>query len=105
MPDEQLAQALGRGEVARHSAVVGELALGSIATRSAFLRALDGLESVTVARDQDVRNLVEQRRLFGRGLGWVDAHLLASTLITPGCRLWTRDKRLALIAAEVGAAG
>ena len=89
-PDQQLTQALGRGEVARHPAV---------------LSALDGLPSVTVARDQDVRDLVERRRLFGRGLSWVDVHLLASTVITPGCRLWTRDKRLALTAAEVGAAG
>ena len=48
--------------------------------------------------------MVDERALFGRGLGWVDVHLLAATLLTPGLRLWTRDRRLHAVAEEIGLA-
>jgi len=100
--DRDLAAALQADQVVRHPAVAGELALGSIATRSEFLEALDGLPCVRIAHDHEVRGLVEARRLWGRGLCWTDVHMLASTLVTPDCRLWTRDKRLRLAAVELG---
>lgn len=62
------------------------------------------LPAVTVAREIDVRRLVDGVPLWGRGLSLVDAHLLASTLITPGCRLWTRDRRLAAAARGLAVA-
>jgi predicted nucleic acid-binding protein len=100
--DDDLGAALHAAQVVRHPAVVGELALGSIATRSEFLEALDGLPCVRIADDREVRGLVGAHRLWGRGLGWTDVNVLASTLVTPGCRLWTRDKRLRLAAIELG---
>ncbi|MGI8523475.1 MAG: type II toxin-antitoxin system VapC family toxin [Nocardioides sp.] len=93
--DRRLLDLLEKNAVATHPHVLGELALGTLQDRSAVLELLGRLPTVTVARESDVRRLVEDVPLWGRDLGLVDAHLLAATLITPGCRLWTRDRRLA----------
>ena len=71
------------------------------AERSAHHRVglLDGLASLPVAAPGEIRHLVEARRLHGRGIGYVDVALLAACLLSPGTRLWTRDRRL-LAAAE-----
>jgi predicted nucleic acid-binding protein len=82
--------------------VVGELALGSLRERSSVLAALSGLPWANGATHHEVMTLVEQRKLFGIGLSLVDAHLLASVLVTARARLWTRDKRLHAVAAELG---
>lgn len=82
--------------------VVGELALGNLGGRAQVLGLLAQLPSATVATHDEVMRLVEQNRLYGRGLGLVDAHLLASTLLTPGARFWTRDKRLRGAAETLG---
>ena len=65
---------------------------------------LDALPLVAVASDSEVRLLVERRRLAGRDIGWVDAHLLASALISHS-DLWTTDGRLGVVAAEIGVLG
>jgi predicted nucleic acid-binding protein len=101
-PDDDLKALLEKGLVCVHPVVTGELALGSIRDRQEFLTLLDALARTRVATEADVRHLVEARRLHGRGLGYGDAHLLASTLITPDCRLWTRDEALGAAAAELG---
>ena len=93
--DRGLAEMLEKNVVGTHPAVIGELALGKIQDRSAVLTLLERLPGVAVARETEVRRLVEEAPLWGRGLSLVDAQLLASTLITPGSRLWTRDRRLA----------
>lgn len=82
--------------------VIGELALGNLADRPAVLEAMLGLPASELASHDEVLALVESRWLFGRGLGFIDAHLLASTLLSEGSRLWTRDKRLAAAAQELG---
>ncbi|MEM9605519.1 MAG: type II toxin-antitoxin system VapC family toxin [Pseudomonadota bacterium] len=99
--DPALVTALLDGRVVCHPHIIGELALGSLAHRVAILTLLRALPGVTVAQDDEVLTVIEQRQLFGRGIGFVDCHLLASLLLTPGTALWTRDKRLADVAAEL----
>jgi predicted nucleic acid-binding protein len=99
--DARLVGLLERSEVLTHSMVVGELALGSIAPREVLLDSLESLPHATEASPAEVRHLVESRQLYGRGIGLVDAHLLASVLLTPRARLWTRDRRLGTIAREL----
>jgi predicted nucleic acid-binding protein len=100
-PDELLAVLLARHEVVAHPFVIGEIALGSIHNRSAVLASLEELPRTDLATDEDVLSLIEQHRLYGRGIGYVDAHLLAATRLTPATSLWTRDRRLRDVAAEL----
>ncbi len=87
-----------------HPWVTGELALGHLSRRSEILGLLHNLPQATVATDDEVLTLIGKRQLFGLGIGYVDAHLLAATALTPATRLWSRDKRLALVAAQHGLA-
>ena len=97
-----LVDLLERDQVCVHQSVITELALGVLKNRSFFLKMLDRLMIVRNVDDQGVRHLVEERRLWGRGLSAVDAALLASVVVTPGVSLWTRDKRLRQAARDVG---
>jgi predicted nucleic acid-binding protein len=85
-----------------HPFVLGELALGSLSDRAVVLELLRGLPSAAVAGPSECLMLVDRHRLHGRGIGYVDLHLLASALITEGATLWSRDKRLHTIASEIG---
>lgn len=98
--DEQLAGLLDAGLVVTHPMVIGELALGTLRDRSTVLRLLAQLSPVQTAYAEDVLALVEARRLHGQGLSLVDAHLLASALITGDVRIWTRDRHLATVAHD-----
>lgn len=98
-----LVDLLERDQVCVHQSVITELALGNLKNRSILLKALERLMIVRNVDDQGVRHLVEERRLWGRGLSVVDAALLASAVVTPGVSLWTRDKRLRQAARDVGA--
>jgi predicted nucleic acid-binding protein len=100
--ERHLVELLEQAQVLVHPVVVAEIALGSVRDRATVLSLLDALPSSRPATDPEVRRLVDERALWGRGLGFGDAHLLASTLITPGGRLWTRDKRPRAAAAELG---
>ena len=97
-----LVDLLERDQVCVHQSVITELALGVLKNRSFFLKMLERLMIVRNVDDQGVRHLVEERRLWGRGLSAVDAALLASVVVTPGVSLWTRDKRLRQAARDVG---
>jgi len=99
--DTHLVELLELSEVLTHSMILGELALGSIQRREAMLDSLTSLPGCVEAHPDEVRHLTESRRLHGKGIGLVDAHLLASALLTPGTRLWTRDRRLGLVAREL----
>ncbi|MBV8706532.1 MAG: type II toxin-antitoxin system VapC family toxin [Acidobacteriaceae bacterium] len=96
-----LAALLEEGSVLIHPFVIGELACGNLKSRSQLLGDLHQLPSVQLMRDDEVLELVERRKLWGRGLGWVDMHLLASALFT-GCVLWTADRSLKQAAIETG---
>ena len=97
-----LVDLLERDQVCVHQSVITELALGNLKNRSFFLKMLERLMIVRNVDDQGVRHLVEERRLWGRGLSAVDAALLASVVVTPGVSLWTRDQRLRQAARDVG---
>lgn len=93
-----------RDRVRVHPYVIGEISLGSLRDRSTVLRALNDLPRVPVATPDEVFYLIEQQQLFSRGIGYVDASLLASAKLQPGVTLWTRDKRLKKIADELALA-
>ncbi len=95
----RLATFLQEGEVLIHPWVIGELACGTLRNRSEVLELLQGLPTATVASDAEVLLLIERDRLMGRGIGYVDAHLLASARLNH-CRLWTQDRRLAAVTEE-----
>jgi predicted nucleic acid-binding protein len=83
-----------------HPFIVGELACGNLRKRSEILSMLNALPKAESVEHEEVFGFVEARRLYGRGIGWVDAHLLASTLLT-GCSIWTFDKPLRRVAAAL----
>lgn len=95
-----LARALESGRVLMHPFVVGELACGNLEQRDEVLRLLGDLPAAPTATDQEVLELIERRALMGRGIGYIDVHLLASTALAADARIWTRDRRLARVAAE-----
>ena len=97
---ERLKGLLFDEQVLCHPFVVGELACGTRQKRSEILRMLKALPEAHLLEHEEVLNFLESRRFYGRGIGWVDAHLLASTLLT-GCRLWTLDKPLRRVAADL----
>jgi predicted nucleic acid-binding protein len=98
-----LGERLRRGDVVMHPFVVAELACGNLANREATLELLQQLRSVTVAEHDEVMNFIHARKLYGRGVGYVDVHLLAAAAIED-CRLWTVDKRLSVVANSIGIA-
>ena len=102
--DPELGELLRDGQVLAHPWVTGELALGHLSRRSEILGLLHNLPQATVATDDEVLTLIDERQLFGLGIGYVDAHLLAATTLTTAARLWTRDKRLAAVAGQHGLA-
>ncbi len=99
-----LTELLDDGEILGHPFVLGELALGNLRQRDAFLSDLRDLPQAIVAEDEEVLHLIDRHALFGRGIGYVDAHLLAAARLTAGSKLWTRDRRLQAVAAQLGLA-
>jgi predicted nucleic acid-binding protein len=98
--DSALTRLLEIGQVLAHPFVIGELALGHLRQRRPILDALHDLPQATVATDVEVLAFIDRQQLTGLGIGYVDVHLLASVQLTPGARLWTRDKRLHAVATE-----
>jgi predicted nucleic acid-binding protein len=102
--DHALSQELARNNIRMHPFVVTELLLGNLPDRSNTLALLDQLPKVLVANPYEVRRMIEAHSLFQRGIGFVDVHLLAATLITAGTTLWSRDSKLKNTAAALGIA-
>jgi predicted nucleic acid-binding protein len=96
-----LATALEGGRVMMHPFVLGELACGNLQNRREVLRLLNALPAAPTATDPEALDFIERRALMGRGLGYIDVHLLASTALAADARMWTRDRRLAAVAAEL----
>ena len=99
--DPQMTSFLLAGRIAMHPFVVAEIALGSLHNRSRRLQEMDLLLSVQVAQLEAVRHMIEAHALYSRGIGLTDAHLIASCLLSPGTRLWTRDKDLRKVATAL----
>jgi predicted nucleic acid-binding protein len=93
---------LNSERILMHPFVIGEIALGNLKNREKLLFDLSTIPKVHIARDEDVQSLIENKKLCGLGIGYVDAHLIASTLLTKSTRFWTSDKRLAKVAEMLG---
>jgi predicted nucleic acid-binding protein len=102
--DAQLVDLLERATVITHPFVVGELACGILGDRSSILELLQDLPAAAVAEGEEVLGFIERHVLHGKGIGYVDVHLLASVALTEGAKLWTRDKRLRVVAQTLGCA-
>ncbi|QPF92796.1 type II toxin-antitoxin system VapC family toxin [Bradyrhizobium commune] len=102
--DERLAGLLNHGDIVIHPFVIGELLLGGVPKGSDMLDDLNTLPRATVAGNDEVLEFIVKRRLTGLGIGYVDAHLLASTILTAEASIWTRDKRLLAAARSLNLA-
>ena len=99
--ESQLTNLLNQERVLTHPYVIGEISLGSLQNRKAVLDALFDLPTVLVATPEETLYLIESETLFNRGIGFVDASLLASARLQTCTTIWTRDKRLKKVADEL----
>jgi predicted nucleic acid-binding protein len=89
-----LVRLLDTRQVLTHQFVIGEIALGNLRDRLVILGLFDRLPRVVAASEKEVLHFIDRHRLFGVGIGYIDAHLLAAVQLTPGATLWTSDRRL-----------
>ena len=92
---------LSEGRVVCHPFIIGELACGNLQNHSDILSLLQALPGAVVAEPKEVMQFIENHRLMGKGLGYIDFHLLAAAKLT-GVTLWTLDKRLREVAINLG---
>lgn len=102
--DAGLVDLLMRSAVVMHPFVVGEIACGSLRDRKSILGLLQDLPAAVVANGDEVLHFIERHALHGKGIGYVDVHLLASVALSERTRLWTRDLKLRRVAAALGCA-
>jgi predicted nucleic acid-binding protein len=100
--NKEMRKQLNQGRIVTHPFILAELALGSLKERARTLALLDLLPQVRVAHTNEVRAMIEARRLYGLGIGLTDTYLIASIFINPPTLLWTRDKRLRRVAEALG---
>ena len=98
---EKLATLLNSCLVYTHPFVIGELACGNLQNRKEILLLLTDLPQVSTASDAEVLFFIEEHKLMGQGIGYIDAHLLASVSLHRPSRIWTKDKRLNALASEL----
>jgi predicted nucleic acid-binding protein len=96
-----LETSLGAGQVVCHPFIIGELACGNLKNRSRIRSLLNTLPKAHLAEHDEVMHIIEKYRLMGKGLGYIDMHLLASAMLT-NVPLWTRDKRLIIASQALG---
>jgi hypothetical protein len=99
-----LAARLEAGAVLGHPWVIGEIALGHLSQRREVLGLLRSLPQVSVPTEEETMSFIDRQRLYGLGISYVDANLLAATRLTADALLWTADRRLASIASRLGCA-
>ncbi len=99
--DENLVTLLSSSQVLVHPFVIGELACGNLRKRDDVLRLLNDLPQTPVASHEEVLHFIESNKLMGQGIGYIDAHLLASTALADTALIWTRDQRLQKIARKL----
>lgn len=98
---ETLSNLLQENQVLVHPWIIGEIACGTLRNREQTLALLGRLPAVPVASHDEALSFIERRSLMGRGIGYVDVHLLASVRLQEGALLWTRDRRLAGVATDL----
>ena len=96
-----LVSLLNDNRILVHPMVIGELACGNLPNRDTVLGLLGEMPAIPVATDEEVLFFIEQRRVMGRGIGYVDAHLLAAATLAQSVQLWTRDRRLVAVAGDL----
>jgi predicted nucleic acid-binding protein len=101
-PEPKITHLVQASELAMHQYVIGELAMGSLADRKLRLRLWEMMPTLPTVALADVLALVESKRLYSRGIGYMDASLLASALVARGTLVWTRDYRFGKVAQELG---
>jgi predicted nucleic acid-binding protein len=101
--DSLVVRVLESGQAGAHAFVIGELACGSLKSRAQVIVLLQALPQLAMAADDEVLGFIESHALMGRGIGYIDAHLLAAVAIHDSL-LWTRDKQLQEIATGLGVA-
>ena len=100
--DREMRRHLQQGNIVTHPFVIAELALGSLRERTKTLALLDLLPQLRMPHLSEVRLMIEARRLYGMGIGLIDAHLIASIFVNSPTLLWTRDKPLRKVAEDLG---
>ena len=101
---EKLADLLDRSQIVMHPFIIGELALSHLKPRDQILGDLGDLPQTILATEAEVLRFIERHVLFGTGIAYIDAHLLTAAVLTPGTRIWTRDKQLLGAANKLGLA-
>ncbi len=99
--DDGLVASLEANQVLVHPFVLGELACGNLRRRTEVLELLKNLPQADTARNEEVLFFIDRHKMMGRGVGYVDVHLLASAALEGSTRLWTRDKRLRVVAERL----
>jgi len=100
--EQVLKSLLNSNRVVMHPMIIGELACGNLKKRQSLLKLWNSLKLLPQASHEEVLYFIEHKSLMGRGIGYIDAHLLASVTLAADVQLWTRDKRLAGIASSQG---
>ncbi len=100
--DSTLANLLNTGQVLTHPYAIGEVALGNLQQRDVILDTLNNMPRTKIATDEEVLAFINRNKLYGVGIGYIDAHLLTSVRLTPNTLLWTQDKRLRAAAEQLG---
>jgi len=95
--DDVLAYQLSSSSVLMHPFVLGELACGNLKQRKEVLSLLNDLPESSIATDKEVLFFIEKHNLMGKGIGYIDTHLLAAVALDNSAQLWTRDKRLGAV--------
>jgi len=98
--DAGLQTLLTKGLVLCHPFVIGELAVGNLPRRCSILSELDNIPQATIASDAEVLETIDLHKLYAKGAGYIDIHLVVSARLTPGSLLWTRDKNLLALAQQ-----
>ena len=102
--EDRLDALLNGGRVMAHPFVIGELACGNIHNRAEVLKLLKNLPQAPVASQEEMLFFIDNNKLMGRGIGFIDAHLMAATAMVDSSRIWTRDKRLERAASDLNLA-
>lgn len=99
--EPELVAALNAEQVVMHPFVVGELTCGNLKNRQEIIALLRNLPPLQVATENQALDFIERHQLMGRGIGYIDVHLLAATALANPVQIWTQDKRLAAVAATL----
>ncbi|GAB2680597.1 type II toxin-antitoxin system VapC family toxin [Aliiglaciecola aliphaticivorans] len=99
--DDVLSQLLINGQVCIHPMIIGELACGHLRNRVSIIKLWQNLPHANHATHQEALHCLEKHSLFGKGVGFIDLHLLASTLLSNNTFLWTNDRRLKKLADDM----